>query len=109
MLFGNCGSCCFHAALEPRRAALRSAGGSSSHEPPRATCGYGFVALIHGFSAVAATNCLYPSASYWSKHHSITFPCMSCNPHGFGFFVPTFWYLKSLFSAYYAYSSNFFV
>src|SRR5262245_11717830 len=39
-LFGFCGSRRLHASSEPRRAALRSRGGSSSHEPPRTTCGY---------------------------------------------------------------------
>ena len=42
MLCGICGSCCFQSLFEPRRAALRSCSGSSSHEPPRTACGYSF-------------------------------------------------------------------
>src|SRR5690349_798059 len=48
MLLGNCGSCIFQVRSEPRRAALRQAAASSSHEPPRTACGYGLVALFQG-------------------------------------------------------------
>src|SRR5882724_1108896 len=52
MLFGSCGSWIFHVASEARRMAQRSlAGSSSSQEPPRATCGYGLLALFHGLEA----------------------------------------------------------
>ena len=38
MLCGRCGSSMSQLLSEPRRAALRQAGGSSAQEPPRTTC-----------------------------------------------------------------------
>src|SRR5262249_12455614 len=58
MLLGNCGSWIFQVLFEALRAELRKRSGSSSHDPPRATCGYAAVGTIQGFFAVASTNFL---------------------------------------------------
>src|SRR4051794_16654521 len=72
MLFGNCGSCCFHDASEATRAEQRRAVGGSFQEPPRTACGYGAVAFTHGFFAGAAVY-----GAYASSVHSMTLPSMS--------------------------------
>src|SRR5690606_21929587 len=65
MLLGSCGSWIFQFLSEGRRAALRRrVGSSSSHEPPRAVCGYGLVATFHGSTSTFPSFALYQSGSY---------------------------------------------
>ena len=63
------------------RTADRTSWASSSREPPRAMR-----------SEPAAAGSIWLSLvydPYLSWHRSHTFPCMSCNRHGFGSFVPS--------------------
>src|SRR4051794_36016604 len=97
-LLGNCGSVTFWATVTFVRVADRSSSTSWFQLPPRHSRGYWVSGHRQasfqstGLPLPLAAAFLYQSASYWSTTISATFPCMSCRPHGLGFFCPTSWY-----------------
>ena len=107
MLFGSCGSWIFHSALRracaPPRAGWRGRRRPTSRRGRRADtawspCSTGFAA---GDLGVICRRRIDRAST------PLTLPRMSCRPHGFGFFLPTFWYLKSEFFPHQQYSPIF--